>query len=145
MTKTRPHLFPAALASVMQARGINQVQLGSLTGIAVSRVNNYLQGGYRTIKPAHIAAIFEALGGTPADSAALVQAYLFDLLPDTCRGLVDIRMQGARESGKWEVPSNGLAKDFAAEFQDLYVLCASNAKVRHRTSEWVSLMHDTTR
>jgi hypothetical protein len=29
-------------------------------------------------------------------------------------------------------------------FRDLYVMCASDAKVRQRTSEWISLMHDTT-
>jgi hypothetical protein len=74
----------------------------------------------------------------------LVQAYLFDLLPDTCRGLVDIRMPGAHESKKWELPSKGLPKDFAAAFQDLYVMCASDAKVRQRTSEWIALMLDTT-
>jgi hypothetical protein len=74
----------------------------------------------------------------------LVQAYLFDLLPDTCRGLVDIRMPVTHESKKWEVPSKGLPKDFAAAFQDLYVMCASDAKVRQRTSEWIALMLDTT-
>jgi hypothetical protein len=33
----------------------------------------------------------------------LVQAYLFDLLPDTCRGLVNIRMPGTHESNKWKI------------------------------------------
>lgn len=140
---TRPHLFSAALASQMQERGINQVQLHDQTGIAVSRVNNYLHGIYRTIKPAHVAAICKALGATPADEAAMIQAYLFDLLPEGCRGLVDIRVPGARETGKWQFPSKGLPKDFAAALQDLYVLCASNAKVRQRTGEWIALMRET--
>jgi DNA-binding Xre family transcriptional regulator len=139
----RAHLFPAALASVMQARGVNQVQLHELTGIAVSRINNYLQGKYRTIKPPHLDVICGALGGAPTDKAALVQAYLFDLLPDNCRGLVDIRISGAREAGNWEVPTKGLPKDFAAAFRDLYVLCASNFKVRQRTAEWVEIVRET--
>jgi transcriptional regulator with XRE-family HTH domain len=140
----RPHLFSAALASVMQDRGVNQVQLSQRTGIAVSRLNNYLKGNYRTVTPAHAAAIFEALGGTPMDNAVLIQAYLFDLLPDGCRGLVEIRVPGVREAaGKWEVPSKGLPGEFAAAFRALYVLCVSNVKVRQRTAEWVEMMRET--
>lgn len=88
------HLFSAALASAMQARGVNQVALSTGAGLAVSRVNNYLRGNYRTIKPTHLAAIVRALDPTPADLAALVEAYLFDLLPGSCRGLVEIRTPG---------------------------------------------------
>ena len=40
-------LFPGLLDAVMQKNGINQVQLHKLTGIAVSRINNYLQAKYR--------------------------------------------------------------------------------------------------
>jgi hypothetical protein len=40
-------LFPGLLDAVMQKNGINQVQLHKLTGIAVSRVNNYLQAKLR--------------------------------------------------------------------------------------------------
>jgi transcriptional regulator with XRE-family HTH domain len=140
----RPHLFSAALASVMQDRGVNQVQLSQRTGIAVSRLNNYVHGNYRTVKPTHLQAISEALGSTPADNAALVQAYMFDLLPDGCRGLVEIRVPGVRESaGKWEVPSKGLPGEFAAALRDLYVLCVSSARVRQRTAEWVRIMRET--
>jgi transcriptional regulator with XRE-family HTH domain len=139
---TRPKLFPAALASAMQERGVNQVLLSERSGIAVSRVNNYLQGKYRTIKPAHLEAISAALGGTPADNAALIQAYLFDLLPEECRGLVEIRVPGAKETGRWSVPSKGLPKWFAAALRELYVLCASNATVRQRTAEWVKMMRE---
>jgi DNA-binding Xre family transcriptional regulator len=139
----RRHLFPAALDSVMQSRGINQVTLSAKAGLAVSRVNNYLQGNYRTITPAHLAAICKALGSTPADSAALIQAYAYDLLPEKLRGMVDIRVLGAREAGKWEVPSKGLPPAFAAEFVDLYKLTVSNSKVRQRTAEWIQLMRET--
>lgn len=140
----RPHLFSAALDSLMQQRGVNQVGLAALTGIAISRLNNYLHGNYRAIKPPHLAAICGALGGKPADTAALVQAYLFDLLPESCRGLVEIRTAGAKETSKWEVPTKKLPQDFAAAFRELYVLCASRPKVRQRTAEWVEIMREIT-
>ena len=85
ISPVRSKLFSAALASVMQERGINQVTLGAKAGLAVSRINNYLQGHFRTIKPAHVAAICEALETTPADTAALIQAYTYDLLPENLR------------------------------------------------------------
>jgi transcriptional regulator with XRE-family HTH domain len=135
-------LFPAALDAAMQNQGVNQVQLSRLTDIAISRVNNYLKGHYRTIRPDHVAAICGALG-TPAETAALSQAYLYDLLPDSCKGLVDIRVQGSRETGKWDVPTKGLPADFAAKYRDLYALCVSQPKVLRRTSEWIALMRET--
>lgn len=139
----RPHLFPAALASVMQARGVNQAKLHKLTGIAVSRINNYLRGNYRTITLSHIAAIAKRLCETPADKAALMQTYLFDLLPDGCRGLVDIRVPGDTGGVKWKVPSKGLPEEFAGAFQELYVLCASNVKIRRLTAQWAEIMRET--
>jgi transcriptional regulator with XRE-family HTH domain len=145
MPNPRPHLFSAALASLLQERGFNQVQLHELTGIAISRVNNYLHGVYRTIKPAHVEAISKALCNTPASRAALIQAYLFDLIPEGCRGWVDIRVHGAKETGKWKVPAKGLPEGFADAFRNLYVLCASNPKARQRTAEWIELMRETKR
>ena len=140
--QSRPHLFPAALDAAMQSQGVNQVQLSERTGIAVSRVNNYLAGSYWTIKPAHVAAICGALGATPSDMAPLAQAYLYDLLPPGCRGLVDIRVPGVHEKG-WEVPTKGLPADFATEFRQFYRLCVAHPKVLQRTAEWVQLMRDT--
>lgn len=127
----------------MQERGVNQTQLSQRARLAVSRINNYLQGRYRTITPAHLEAIFGALGGTPADNAALVQAYLFDLLPEECRGLVEIRIPGAKPAARWAVPSKDLPKWFATALRDLYVLCVSSVTVRQRTAEWIALMRET--
>jgi len=56
---------------------------------------------------------------------------------------VEFRVAGARESGKWAVPSKGLPTDFAAALQNLYVLCVSSVKVRQRTAEWVEIMRET--
>jgi hypothetical protein len=127
----------------MQARDTNQVELAMRSGLVVSRVNNYLQGHYRTITPAHLVGIVKGLDGTPTDNAALIQAYLYDLLPERARGLIDVRCNGARESGKWKLPTDGLPTDFAEKIRDLYVLCATRAKVRQRTAEWIALMRET--
>lgn len=139
----RTKLFSTALSSAMQECGLNQVQLSRQTGIAVSRINNYLKGRYRTINPAHAAAIHGALEGSATGRAALCHAYLFDLLPENCRGLVEIRVAGAKDTGRWQVPSKGVPKDFAAALQELYVLCVSDVKVRERTAEWIGIMRES--
>lgn len=60
LAPSRSKFFSSVLASVMQARGVNQVQLSKRSDIAVSRVNNCLQGKYPTVKPAHLQAITAA-------------------------------------------------------------------------------------
>lgn len=140
---TRSKLFTAALENLMQERGVNQVELSRRTGIAISRINNYLYGKYRTVKPGHAGALAEALGGGAA-GAVLTEAYLFDLLPDSCRGLIEIRYPGQRAGERWAVPTKGLNREFAGQFADLYVLCASSAKIRQRTAEWIALMREAT-
>ena len=95
------------------------------------------------ITPAHLAAIHEALGGDGAKAAALVQAYLLDRISGECQRWVDIRVPGAKEVGRWKVPSKGLPKDFAAALRDLYLLCVSSVTVRQRTAEWVRIMRET--
>ena len=134
-------LFSAALDSLMQERGVNQIELHRRAGIAVSRVNNYLRGRFRTITPAHLAAIHEAFGGVGA--TALVQAYLLDRISGECQRWVDIRVRGARHTGRWQVPSKGLKPDFVAALKDLYLLCVSNVQVRRRTAEWIAIMRET--
>ena len=39
---SRSKLFTAALENAMEAAGVNQVELARRTGIAISRINNYL-------------------------------------------------------------------------------------------------------
>jgi len=55
---------------------------------------------------------------------------------------LNIRAAGAREPGKWLVPSKGLPKDFAAQFADLDKLTVSSATVRRRTAKWVAIMRE---
>jgi transcriptional regulator with XRE-family HTH domain len=139
-TPARPKLFTAALANLMQEHGVNQVELGERTGIAVSRVNTYLYGNYRTIKPAHVAAMAAAFGGT--SGSALVEAHLYDSISPKCRDLIEIKYPG-QKTGKWVIPVAGLPQEFAGRWEDFYRLCASSASVRERTSEWLRLMQET--
>jgi transcriptional regulator with XRE-family HTH domain len=140
-TPARPKLFTAALANLMQEHDVNQVDLAQRTGIAVSRINSYLFGKYRTIKPAHAGQMAAAFGGT--DGAALIEAYLYDLIPPECRGLVEVKYPDQKTGKGWTVPVKGLPQEFAGQWADFYRLCASSATVRERTSEWLRLMADT--
>jgi hypothetical protein len=71
-------------------------------GIAVSRVNNYLHGKYRTIRPDHLGLLVGAAARTPAERLELVRAYLTDLLPGDLQTEVAIGAAGGagRISGK---------------------------------------------
>src|SRR5947209_19138627 len=101
--------FPGLLDAVMQKRDVNQVELAQKTGIAVSRINNYLQAKYRTIKPAHIAAICESVTDNPAERAELVKIYLLDMLPDTLTGMVEIKsLTHAKDFEDWFRRNNRL-------------------------------------
>ena len=138
----RTKLFSAALDNLMQERAVNQVQLSQCTGIAVSRINNYLKGKFRTVKPAHVEAMVAALGGSKA-AGGLVEAYLFDLLPEDCRGLIEVKYPGMPTGGKWTPPTKGLGRGFAGQFQDLYRMCVTSVKVRERTEAWIGIMRES--
>jgi hypothetical protein len=127
----------------MQERGVNQAELHNRSGIAVSRINNYLQGRFRTIKPEHVEAILKALGGGSRGGAALVQAYLLDRISDECQRWIEINIPGSKETHKWQFPNNDLTPSFAAALKDLYLLCVVNVKVRQRTREWIAIMKET--
>jgi transcriptional regulator with XRE-family HTH domain len=99
--RTKPHrtqFFSALLATQMERNGINQVQMAAATGIAVSRVNNYLQGKYRTIRPDHLASLAKAAGHNATERGELVCAYVHDLLPEELHGV--IRLEVASDGGK---------------------------------------------
>lgn len=113
----------------MQAGGVNQVTLGQRAGLAVSWVNNYLRGNYRTVRPAHLAGILRALAGTPEDTAALVEAYLFDRFPESRCGFVEIRTPRASKAGKKSVPTKGLPADFADDHGALQARQITSPKI----------------
>ena len=69
-------------------------EVAAATGIAVSRVNNYLHGKYRTIRPDHLGALAAASGKTSEERSELVRAYLLDLLPASLQGTIRIESVG---------------------------------------------------
>ncbi len=133
--------FAAALAALMEKHGVNQVQL-SQSGIAVSRINNYLHGKYRTIKPAHLSMFCEDLAKSDIERGELVQAYLLDLIADQDKDRLEIRVPNLSHGGHKEKFSEGLPKAFAAEFEELYRLCAASSKIRGDTKNWISIMRE---
>ncbi|HKB89378.1 MAG TPA: helix-turn-helix transcriptional regulator [Opitutaceae bacterium] len=136
--------FPGLLDAVMQKRGVNQVELARTTGIAVSRINNYLQAKYRTIKPAHLAAICENVTDNAPERAELVKIYLLDLLPDPLKGAVEIKtLSQPKDFEDWFLRRNRLPGNFAKDFEELYKLCVSVQKVRSRTADWIRIMRET--
>ena len=90
-TKTkalRTQFFTTTLELLMERNGVNQVTMSAATGIAVSRINNYLHGKYRTIRPDHLAAIAKAAGRNVTERGELVCAYVHDLLPEELHGVI---------------------------------------------------------
>ena len=136
-------LFPGFLDAVMQKHGVNQVTLARKTGIAVSRINNYLQAKYRTIKPAHIQAICEAVTEETGERAELAKIYLLDMMPEELKSFIEIKaLNASKDQENWFLQKNRLPKDFAGEFETLYKLCVSMHKVRARTAEWIQIMRE---
>lgn len=142
--QARTKLFSAALDDLMQEKGVTQVELARRTGIAVSRINNYVKGRYRTVRTSHVERIAGAFGG-PGPGGLLVEAYLHDLVPERLRGLFEVRYPDMPKATKWSLPSKRLPQPFADGFRELYFLCAANVTVRERTQEWIQLMRETRR
>ena len=95
--RTKPYrtqFFSSTLLLLMERNGINQVSLGAATSIAVSRVNNYLQGKYRTVRPDHLAAIAKAAGRTVEERGELLRAYVMDILPEVLHEVLRIEIAG---------------------------------------------------
>lgn len=127
----------------MQSRGVSQVSLAHRSGIAVSRVNQYVNGNYFIISPAHLLAVLKALAGAPVDTAALIETYLWDALPDPCRRMVEIRFPGTKKTGHWRVPSKGLPADFARDLERPDLLGVEHPKVRRPTGNCVRMMRES--
>jgi len=68
------------------------------TGIAVSRVNNYLHGKYRTIRPDHLGVLAKGVARTPTVRLELVRAYLLDLLQEDMQA--EVRIWAAGRAGR---------------------------------------------
>lgn len=147
MTKkrTRPprtQYFSGTMLLLMEKNHINQVQLADGTGIAVSRINNYLHGKYRTIRPDHLAAVAKAVARTEVERSELIRAYLLDLLPEVLQS--EIRVESVRSSGRAPTrlekpPLPSAAADALAR---LRLLSARSAKARSRLEWFAEILHE---
>jgi transcriptional regulator with XRE-family HTH domain len=140
----RTQYFSNTLLLLMERNGVNQVKLAHATGIAVSRVNNYLQGRYVTIRPDHLAAIARAVGATSAEQADLAKAYITDLLPEALNVLLRVENTAApgRRADRGRVERTPLAPTAAAAIADLQALGASDAKARYRILWFAQIMRE---
>jgi transcriptional regulator with XRE-family HTH domain len=146
-SSTKPHrtqFFSTALQVLMERNGINQVELSAATGIAVSRVNNYLHGKYRTIRPDHLGLLAGAAARTPAERLELVRAYLLDLLPADLQAEVAIGAAGGagRASGKARSEKGLLPGSTSAALARLEALGARSAKARARIHWFAEILQE---
>ncbi len=148
-TRTKPprtQYFSGTLLLLMEKNHLNQVQLSAAAGIVVSRINNYLHGKYRTIRPDHLEALVKSVTCTEAERDELIRTYLLDLLPEGLQGV--IRVEGVRGSG--HAPDRRGAKPdkpllpvtTAAALAELQLLGARSAKARSRLEQFAEILHD---
>lgn len=141
---TRTQFFSATFALMMERNKISQVELAAATGIAVSRVNNYLHGKYRTIRPDHVGALATAVGRTSDERNELVRAYLLDLLPETFHGAIRIEPVGEKaKPARQPVEERSLLPQVTkTALADLQRLGARSAKARERTQWFAQLLRE---
>ncbi len=131
----------------MERNGINQVQTSAATGIAVSRVNNYLKGKYRTVRPDHLGLLAKAVGKNSEESGELARAYIMDLLPEELHRMVRIEVAGddgkpakAARSEKSLLPSTAVAA-----LAELQALSVRSAKARARMQWFAEVLREAHR
>jgi transcriptional regulator with XRE-family HTH domain len=143
----RTQFFSTLLEALMERNGINQVQMGVATGIAVSRINNYLHGKYRTIRPDHLGKMAKAAARTASERAELVRGYVMDLLPEELQSDLSLEPTGA--TGK--VPRAArpekslLPEAAAAAMNQLLALSVRNTKARERMQQFTEILLDAHR
>jgi len=140
---SRTQFFASLLATLMERNEISQVSLAAVTGIAVSRINNYLHGKYRTIRPDHLALLAKAAGRNAAERGELARAYIQDLLPEELRGAISIEVPGDRaKPAKQQAASEEslLPKTALAALTQLQTLSVRSAKARSRMQLFAEIL-----
>jgi transcriptional regulator with XRE-family HTH domain len=151
MTKKRPkpsrtQYFSGTLVLLLEKHRLSQVELSAASGIAVSRINNYMHGKYRTIRPDHLEAIAKSASRTKAERGELIRTYLLDLLPEAFQD--QIRIESAGDGGG--APVSRVAKleksllptTTVAALTKLQDLGARSAKARSRLEQFAELLDE---
>jgi len=142
----RTQYFSGTLLLMMEKNHINQVQLSAAAGIAVSRINNYLHGKYRTIRPDHLESLAKSASHTEAERDELIRTYLLDLLPEGLQGKIRVEGIGdggkvaARRAARQEKPL--LPGTTAAALAELQLLGARSAKARSRLESFAEILRE---
>jgi len=142
----RTQYFSGTLVLLMEKNHINQVQLSAAAGIAVSRINNYLHGKYRTIRPDHLEALAKSVSRSEAERDELIRTYLLDLLPESLQSVV--KVEGIRDGGKAAVRHAAkqekplLPVTTAAALAELQALGARSAKARSRLEAFAEILRE---
>ena len=144
-SNAKPHrtqVFSSVLATLMEHNGINQVKMSAATGIAVSRINNYLHGKYRTIRPDHLALLTKAAGRNVTERGELVCAYVKDLLPEELHGVISLEVRGDGAKPARHAPSEKslLPATAQAALTALQAMSVRNAQARARTQWFAEIL-----
>jgi len=138
----RTQFFSTLLGTMMERNGINQVQMTAATGIAVSRINNYLHGKYRTIRPDHLGKMVKAATRTAIERGELVRAYVMDLLPEELQS--DLSLEVADAAGKAQRAPRSekslLPAAATAAMNHLLALTVRSAKARERMQQFTEIL-----
>jgi transcriptional regulator with XRE-family HTH domain len=143
----RTQYFSGSLMLLMEKNHINQVQLSAAAGIAVSRINNYLHGKYRTIRPDHLEALAKSVARAEGEQEELIRTYLLDLLPEGLQSKVrveSVRGGGKSQPGRAAKPERQLSMPAttAAALAELQLLGARDAKARARLEQFAEILHE---
>ncbi len=140
----RTQFFTTALQTLMERNGVNQVAMAAATGIAVSRINNYLHGKYRTIRPDHLGPIAKAAGRTATERGELARAYLIDLLPEELHGVVrfEVAGDGTKPSKPAPPEKSLLPSTTVAALTVLQALSVRSAKARVRVQWFAEILRE---
>ena len=132
---------------LMERNGINQVETSAATGIAVSRVNNYLKGKYRTVRPDHLGALARAVGRNAEERGELARAYIQDLLPEELHRTVRVEVAGdsAPTAGRARPEKSSLPGTAAAALADLQAMSVRSAKARARVQWFAEALREAHR
>ena len=144
----RHSYFSAALQVALEENDLNQVQLARASGLAVSRINNYLSGDYRTVTPEHLSALCGALPPHSPAVSNLVEAYLRDCIPLSLARLIEFhgRDRPVYEKNRviWCTPEGGEVRPkLARDFWEFRALCAAFPRVRKYTQRWIETIRDS--
>jgi len=143
----RTQFFASALEALMERNGVNQVQLAAATGIAVSRVNNYLHGRYRTIRPDHLGVLAKGAARTAAERGELARAYVQDLLPEELHEVVHLEVAGGggKLSKETKFENRFLSSTASKVLAELKVLSVRSAKARMRMQWFAEILGESYR